>query len=151
MVRKVFFLLMILCIGGCSQEEISKSETGCFQKSFLESFTLQSGQCVSLQELPDKTFTLLKLGSAKKEKQVVPAATIAYSLKEINSYQEWFDVSINEDYQQEGTSFSGRFHIVADGNVSYTVFVDNIEFTETATEYIFKKVTLRFSEYDPEY
>lgn len=152
MMKKIFFLAMILCICGCSTEEVTtQGKMDCFQKSFMEPFTMEPGQCVNLKEWPDKTFTLLKIESAKKQKQTVPAATIAYSLEEINSFQEWFDVSINEDYQEEGTSFSGRFRIIADGNVSYTVFVDDIEFTETETEYIFKKLTLRFSEYDPEY
>ena len=112
---------------------------------------MKPGQCVRLKELPNKTFTLLKIGSATKQKQTVPVATIAYNLKEVNFSQEWHDIMIYEDYQEEGTSFSGRFRITADGNVPYTVFVDNIEFTETETEYIFKSLTLRFSEYDPEY
>lgn len=149
--KKPFFLILILCIFGCTKEEVAETEIACFQKAFLEPFTMEPGQCVTLKELPDKTFTLLRLGSAKKEDLFVPAAPIAYSLQEISFYQEWGDISINEDYQQEGTSFSGRFHITADGNVPYTVFIDDIEFTETETEYIFHKLTLRFSEYDPEF
>lgn len=143
---------MGLVIWGCSGEEVTEHQNkACLEKSFMESFTMEPGQCVTLQELPDKTFTLLKIEPAKKQKQTVPAAVFGYQLQEVNSFQEWLDVMIHEDYQQEGTSFSGRFRITADGNVPYTVFVDDIEFTETETEYIFTKVTLRFSEYDPEY
>lgn len=147
---------MVLCICGCTGEEVTtQNNAACLQKSFMESFSMVPGQCVTLQELPNKTFTLLKIDSAKKRKQWVPAATIAYSFKEENFSQEWYDITIDEDYQLEGTSFSGRFHITAndndDGYVRYTIFVDDIEFTETETEYIFKKLTVRFSEYDPEY
>ncbi len=144
---------MILGIYGCTGEEVTDPDKKqvCLHKKFQEAFTMEPGQCVTIQEFPNKTFTLLKLSSFTKQKQTVPSATIAYSIQEVDSYQEWFDVMILEDYQEDGTSFSGRFRIIVDGNVSYTVFVDKIDFVETETEYIFKKVTLRFSEYDPEY
>ena len=144
---------MVLGICGCVGEDLinPEKELICLHKKFQEPFTMEPGQCVTLQEFPNKTFSLLKLGSFEKQYLTVPSATIAYSIQEVDSYQEWFDVSINEDYQEEGPSFSGRFHIVVNGNVPYTIFVDKIEFIETETEYIFKKVTLRFSEHDPEY
>ena len=144
---------MVLGICGCAGEDLidPEKEEVCLDKKFQESFTMEPGQCVTLQEFPTKTFTFLKLSSSEKRELWVPSATIAYSIQEVDSYQEVFDVMISEDYQEEGTSFSGRFHIILDGNVPYTIFVDKIDFTETETEYIFKKVTLRFSEYDPEY
>ena len=117
----------------------------------MESFTLEPGQCVTLQELPNKTFTLLQLGTFEKQENTVPAASIGYSFKEENSFQEWFNIFIYEDYEEDGISFSGRFHYIVDGNIFYTIYVDKIEFTETETEYIFQKLTVRFVEYDPEY
>lgn len=144
---------VVLCAFGCTSEEVSNPDQklGCLHKEFLKPFTIEPGQCVTLQEWPDKTFTLLNLGSAEKREYTVPSATIGYSFKEENSYQEWFDVSIDEDYQEEGITFSGRFHIIVDDNVPYTIYVDDIEFTETETEYIFKKLTVRFADHDPEY
>lgn len=151
--KNIIILMFVFCIYGCTKEELPKlePELACYTKSFMESFTLEPGQCVEFKELPDKTFTLLELGTFEKQENTVPHASIGYSFKELNSYQEWFDIFIYEDYEKDVTSFSGRFHFIVDGNVSYTIYVDNIEFAETETEYIFKKITFRFGEYDPEY
>lgn len=151
--KRLFFLLLTITICACTgdDEKSLEQEEVCLHKEFMESFTIEPGQCVTLKELPNKTFTLLKLDSFEKRESTVPHATIAYGLEEENSYFETMSEFIYEDYMEDGTSFSGRIHIVVDGNVDYTIYVDNIEFTETETEYTFQSLTVRFADYDPEY
>lgn len=151
--KRIFFLIMVCGVFGCKSEDVpgAEQEVSCFDKSFLEAVSIEPGQCVSLQEFPDKTFTLLELGSFEKQELWVPAASISYSIIEENSFQEWYNILIYEDHENEGISFSGRFHFIVDENVRYTVYVDNIEFSETETAYIFERMTVRFAEYDPEW
>ena len=67
-----------------------------------------------------------------------------------NTTFEFSNGQVQEDYQTEGTSFSGRVY-VGINNIEYTIFFDNIEFTETETEFIFHKATIRFGYYDSEF
>ncbi|MDT7827140.1 hypothetical protein RQM65_00490 [Pricia sp. S334] len=80
----------------------------------------------------------------------MPHAAISARLDEENVTWEFHTGMVYEDYMLEGTTFSGRVH-TGINNVEYTIFFDGIEFTETETEFIFHKATIRFGYYDYEF
>ncbi|MBI6117861.1 hypothetical protein [Salegentibacter maritimus] len=145
------FIISFLTACDSGNDELEEPEQNCLNKKFGETFVFEPGQCVELEELPNKYFSLNSIGSAEKRPSNVPHAIVAYSIAEENAYTDNAEEYIYEDYVNDGISFSGRIHFVVDGNIFYTMYVDDIEFTETETEYIFHKLTVKFGEFDPKY
>jgi len=138
---------------GCSKSDDNKEESSaCLNKNFLESFIIKPNDCVIFNDNPDMTFTFLGFEPyTKSGESNIPQTSISGILAEDNFVWEFVNAGvILEDYQTEGISFSGRVHIGIN-NVAYTVFFDNIEFTETQTQFIFHKSTVRFGFYDSEF
>lgn len=147
----LIFILGLLISCKSDDDTLNELELNCLQKKFGETFIFEPGQCVELKELPNKYFSLNSISSAKKEPSNVPYAEVAYSITEEDAYFDTIGVYIYEDYINDGISFSGRIHFSVNGNVPYTMYVDDVEFTETETEYIFHSLRVRFGEFDPEY
>ena len=155
--KKVSYLILLICITSCSNNDDNNIDDNneemsiCLEKNFLESFVIEPNDCVIFNDNPNMTFTFLGFESYTKTHPTnVPHARISARLVEENDTWEFHTGMIYEDYELEGTSFSGRVH-TGINNVSYTIFFDDIEFTETETQIIFHKATIRFGYYDSEF
>ncbi|TPV33919.1 hypothetical protein FJ651_07105 [Paucihalobacter ruber] len=151
--KNIISAILIITILSCStnNEEINEEVVNCLEIAFLESTVIKENDCLTFSDRPGLEFTLLKLGNyTKTHPNNVPYARISGRLIVENAMHEFDFAQIDEDYQTDGTSFSGRIH-TGINNVDYTIFFDHIEFTETATEFIFHNATIRFGYYDPEF
>lgn len=145
----IFALVLLSCSNNNSEDD--ETEAMCMQQEFQRNFTIEPGQCVNFDIFPDKTFNLLNIESFQKTPGTVPAASIEYSLEEKRSYYHTVDILIYEDYQEDGITFSGSFTIIVNDNERYTVFVEEIEFSETESQFIFHSLSIRLDDYSPEY
>ncbi|OIQ23058.1 hypothetical protein [Lacinutrix sp. MedPE-SW] len=151
--KKFLVLLLLITFFSCSDDETETIEqsANCLEIAFLESTVIEPNDCLTFSDKPDFEFTFLGFENyTKSHPNNVPHAGISGRLVEGSSTFEFYNGQISEDYETEGTSFSGRVH-TGINNVDYTIFFDNIEFTETETEFIFNKATIRFGYYDSEF
>jgi hypothetical protein len=150
--KKISYIILLLFILGCSKsEENNDNNANCLEKNFLETFIVEPGDCFIFSDNPDMTFIFLGFESYTiTHPSNIPHARISARLEEENVTWEFHTGMVYEDHELEGTSFSGRVH-TGINNVDYTIFFDNIEFTETETEFIFHRATIRFGYYDSEF
>ena len=146
--RKIPYLIFLLIVAACSND---KDGSRCLTKNFLDSFVVKPNDCVVFADNPDMTFTFLGFEPyTKTHPNNVPHAKISARLEEGTVLTEFYSGMVYEDIIAEGTSFSGRVHAGINAK-KYTIFFDDIEFTETETQFIFHKATIRFGNYDYEY
>lgn len=146
--RKILYFILIPLLLACSDD---KDGSKCLKKNFLDSILIKPNDCVVFNDNPDLTFTFLGIEPyTKTHPNNVPHAKISARLQEGNSIVEFYSGMVYEDIIAEGTSFSGRVH-AGINNKKYTIFFDDIEFTETETQFIFHRATIRFGDYDYEY
>ncbi len=150
--KKISYIILLFLILGCSKSEDNNEENAtCLKKDFLEAFIVEPNDCFIFNDNPDMTFTFLGFEPYTKiAPNFIPHARISARLEEENFTLEFSTGMVYEDNELEGTSFTGRVH-TGINNVSYTIFFDNIEFTETETEFIFHRATIRFGYYDSEF
>lgn len=144
------YLIILLLLMGCSKRDTNEESSICLDKSFLESFLIEPNDCVVFRDDPEITFTLLKFEPyTKTHSHNSPHADISIRFEAENASFESSSGMVYEDIELDGTSFSGRVHS-GFKNINYTIFFDNIEFTETETQIIFHRATIRFGYYDSE-
>ncbi len=147
--KKTPFLILFLLILSCSKSDentfdLAKESSICLEKNFMESFDIEPNDCFVFSENTDMTFTFLGFEAyTKYGVNNIPHAKISARLAEENFVFEFYTGMIYEDNELEGTSFSGKIN-TGINNVEYTIFFDNIKFTETETQFIFHKATIRF-------
>lgn len=151
--REILTLALLITFLSCSKndEENNEPSYNCIEITFLESTIVEENDCLTFSDR--EGFELKFLGFenyTKTHPNNVPHARISGRLVEGNSTFEFYDGLVHEDYETDGTSFSGRVH-TGINNTNYTIFFDNIEFTETETEFIFHRATIRFGYYDSEF
>ena len=152
MKRNILSLILITTILSCSNNDNEGNEQSisCLEISFLEPIIIKENDCLTFSDKPDFEFTFLGFENyTKTHPNNVPNARISARLIEGNSTFEFYNGLVHEDSQTAGTSFSGKVH-TGINNIDYTIFFDNIEFTETETEFVFHKATIRFGYYDSE-
>ena len=152
MAKKIYLLLTLLTITACSQNDDEDQESAiCLDSNFLQTLEVEPGDCFVFSDNPDLKFTFLGFEPyTKTHPNNVPHAMISARLEEANATFEFYNGMVYEDHELAGTTFTGRVH-TGINNVEYTLFFDNIEFTETETEFIFHRATLRFGYYDSEF
>jgi hypothetical protein len=151
--RKILTLVLLITFLSCSEnnEESNEQSFDCAEIAFLESTIIEENDCLTFSDRQGFKFTFLGFENyTKTHPNNVPHARISARLVEGNSTFEFYDGLVDEDYEIDGTSFSGRVH-TGINNTDYTIFFDNIEFTETETEFIFHRATIRFGYYDSEF
>jgi len=151
--RKILALVLLITFLSCSESDEKSDEQSydCAKIAFLESTIVEENDCLTFSDMEGFKFTFLGFENyTKTHPNNVPHARISARLAEGNSTFEFYNGLVHEDYETEGTSFSGRVH-TGINNTDYTIFFDNIEFTETDTEFIFHRATIRFGYYDSEF
>lgn len=146
------YLIILLLVVGCSKsdDKVEEESSNCLNKNFLESFLIEPGDCVVFRDYPEMTFTILEFEPyTKTHPNDIPHARISARLEDENASFEFSTGMVYEDIELDGTSFSGRVE-TGFKNIRYTIFFDNIEFTETETQFIFHKASIRFGYYDLE-
>lgn len=144
------YLMILLLLMGCSKSNTKEESTMCLDKSFLESFLIEPNECVVFRDSPEMTFTILAFEPyTKTHPSNLPHANISIRFEAENASFESSSGMVHEDIELDGTSFSGRVH-TGFKNINYTIFFDNIEFTETETQFIFHRASIRFGYYDSE-
>ncbi|WP_435138280.1 hypothetical protein [Formosa sp. A9] len=155
--RKILTLALLIPVLSCSEsneqnnEESNEQIYDCTEIAFLESTIIEKNDCLTFSDREGFEFTFLGFENyTKTHSSNVPHAKISARLFEGNTTFEFYDSLVHEDYETDGTSFSGRVH-TGINNTNYTIFFDNIEFTETETEFIFHRATIRFGYYESEF
>ncbi len=143
MIRIKSFLLLIssICILSCSSSDNEEDSSNCFTKDAEESFEMEPSQCVVITENPDMTLVLIGFENHIKSDNNVYETIVTVRLEEPNFTWETPHV-IMDDPETEIIKFTGLIQTGINDD-SYTIYVDNIEFTETETEFIFYNATIR--------
>lgn len=150
--KKTAFLLILLLALGCSKSDDSQEEISvCLEKNFQETFVMEPNDCFTFTDRPGLTFTFLGFEPYTKTHSSNEAhAVISTRLEEGNETYEFFGSMVYAGADLENPLFSGPVNTGVK-KVSYTIFFENIEFTETATQFIFHRATVRFGYYDSEF
>lgn len=140
---KFFYLLLIItsllgCTNGSEPEEKSME---CFMKNSMESFVIEPNQCVIISENPDMKLVLVGFKNLNKSGDMINETTVTVRLEEPNFTWETPHV-IQDDPNTEIIKFTGEI-LTGINSDSYTIYVDDIGFTETESEFIFHNATLR--------
>ena len=150
--RIIMSLLVIIVVFSCSKDDnkTNQQTSNCLHVAFLESIIIEPNDCFSFTDRAGLEFTFLEFENyTKTHPNNSPFAGISARLTEANTEFTFYNGQVHEDHITEGIQFNGRVH-TAVNNVEYTLFFDNIEFTETETQFIFHKATIRFGYYDSE-
>ncbi|WP_242203254.1 hypothetical protein [Aestuariivivens insulae] len=107
----------------------------------MESFVMEPGQCVIISENPDMKLVLIGFENHIKSNDMTYKTTVTVRLEELNFTWETLH-EIKDDPDTEIIKFTGEI-LTGINEDSYAIFVDDIEFTETETEFIFHKATIR--------
>ena len=140
--KSIFLLFLSLAFLGCSSSSDDKEESSeCLYKTSMESFEMEPGQCVIISENPDMTLVLVAIEKHIKSANTNYEATVTVRLEETNFTWETPHI-IKDDPNTETIDFKGEI-LTGINKDSYAIYIDNIEFTETETEFIFHKATIR--------
>jgi len=134
------FLVIIILFTGCTSDEENHEEFAeCFTKASMESFLIEPGECVIISENPDMQLVLVKIENHIKTHENYKTI-VTVRLEETDF--SWETPHEIRDDSNDAIKFSG---IIGTGinEDQYTIYVDNIEFTETETEFIFHRATFR--------
>ncbi|WCO00246.1 hypothetical protein [Psychroserpens ponticola] len=144
--KRLFFLFLILSIS-CSKSDDSKEGIPeCQEKMFLESFIAEPNDCFIFLDDPVMTFIFVRINPfTKTDFNNIPHAEIFVSIF-IDDFTWEFLHTIYEDSEMNGNSFSGLVNGGINDNI-YTIYFDEIEFTETETQFIFHRATIRLEKY----
>ncbi|RXJ45775.1 hypothetical protein [Gelidibacter gilvus] len=150
--KKTAYLLILLLTLGCSKSDDTQEEVSvCLEKNFLETFVVEPNDCFTFKDRPGLTFTFLGFEPyTKTHPSNGPHAIISTRLEEGNETYEYFGSMVYAGHDRENPIFSGPVNTGVK-KISYTIFFDTIEFTETATQFIFHRATVRFGYYDSEF
>ncbi|WP_166960638.1 hypothetical protein [Yeosuana marina] len=135
------FLIAILFLGCTSNSEDKEESVDCFNKASMESFEIEPGQCVVITENPDMKLVLVGFENHFKSINKIYKTTVTVRLEEPNfTWETLHEIEDNPD--TDIIKFSGEIR-TGINNDSYTIYIDNIDYTETETEFIFHKATIR--------
>ena len=145
--KKLFFIIILILTISCSKNDDSNEEMAlCQEKDFLETFIVEPNDCFIFDD-PLMTFTFVSFDDyTKTDLDETPYTRIIASIL-IDDLTWQFPHDIYEDTESEGTSFSGFVNAGINDNI-YTIHFDEIEFTETETQYIFHRATIRLEKYE---
>ena len=135
------FLIAILFLGCTSNSEDKEESVECFTKASMESFEIEPGQCVIITENPDMKLVLVGFENHFKSNNKIYKTTVTVRLEEPNFKWETLH-EIQDDPDTDIIKFTGEIR-TGINNDSYTIYIDNIDYTETETEFIFHKTTIR--------
>lgn len=138
---KVIVAFMLLLYGCSSGSDNNEESVECFTKASMESFEMEPGQCVVIAENPDMKLILVGFENQIKSENNSYETTVTVRLEEPNFSWETPHI-IRDDPNTAIIQFTGVI-LTGINNDSYTIYIDNIEFTETETEFIFHKATIR--------
>lgn len=149
--RKLFFLTILIIATSCSKNDDNADlpTPTCQEKVFSEPFIAAPNDCFIFIDDPIMTFTLVSFEPFTKTvsdsipyvENKIPYARIRASIF-IDDLTWEFPHKIYEDYKMDGTSFSGFINAGINKN-TYTIYFDEIEFTETPTQFIFHRAKIR--------
>lgn len=146
--RNSLLLLLIFVCLGCSTSTEEETQGQCLNQRFSESFEILPGQCVSFADKPDLFFQFEMLEPDEKT-HYLPVARVGATIAREDWSWTFYTGMVYEDVESEGIQFSGPVH-TGWNEERYTIFFEDIEFTETATHYIFHKARIHFKPYDEE-
>lgn len=146
--KRLFFLTILIIAISCSKSDDNANTPTppCQEKIFSESFIAAPNDCFIFIDDPIMTFTLVSFEPFTKTASdsipnKIPYAEIRASIF-IDDLTWEFPHKIYEDYEMDGTSFSGFINAGINKNI-YTIYFDEIEFTETPTQFVFHRATIR--------
>lgn len=135
------FLFIIIIYGCTSGSDDTVEFIECFTRASMETFEMEPGECIIIAENPDMALVLVGFENHIKSDNSIYETTVTVRLEEPNFTWETPHV-IHDDPNTDIIKFTGEI-LTGINNDSYTIYVDNIEFTETETEFIFHKATIR--------
>ncbi len=153
--KRLFFLTILIIATSCSKSDDNTNipTPPCQEKVFSEAFIAAPNDCFIFIDDPIMTFTLVSFEPFTKNvsdsipyasdsiPNKIPYAAIRASIF-IDDLTWEFPHKIYEDYKLDGTSFSGFINAGINKN-TYTIYFDEIEFTETLTQFIFHRAKIR--------
>ena len=135
-------LLIVLSFLSCVENsEVNNQTSSCYSKSSLENFEMALSDCVVIIENPDMTLILVEIQNQIKSDNLPYNTIVTVRLEEENFSWET-PHNIIDDPNTETIDFSGEIRTGINED-QYTIYIDDIEFTETATELIFHSISLR--------
>ncbi|WP_345275526.1 hypothetical protein [Litoribaculum gwangyangense] len=140
--KSICLLFLSLAFLGCSTNSDNNEESSeCFYKNSMESFEIEPGQCVIISENPDMTLVFVSIENHVKSNNTDYFTTVTVRLEETNFTWET-PHEIHDNPNTEAIDFKGEI-LTGINEDSYAIYVDNIEFTEKETEFIFHKALVR--------
>jgi hypothetical protein len=145
--NRLFFITILTLIFSCSKSDDNNDEMSvCEEKDFLETFIVEPNDCFIFDD-PLMTFTFVSFDNfTKTNLDETPYARIIAKIL-IDDLSWEFPHKIYEDTESDGSSFLGFVNAGINDNI-YTIHFDEIEFTETETQYIFHRAIIRLEKYE---
>lgn len=144
--KNCLLLLLAGFILGCSTPVEEEPQSQCLEKRFGESFFILPGQCVSFADKPDLFFRFEVMEPDEKS-HYLPVARVGATIAGDDWSWTFYTGMVYEDAESEGIQFKGPVH-TGWNEERYTIFFEDIEFTETPTQYVFHKARIHFLPYD---
>jgi len=138
--KSISLLILTVFFGCASDSEIQEEVIECFTKASMQSFVMEPGECVIIAENPDMQLVLVGFKNHTKTSETYET-TITVRLEETNFTWET-PHDIQDDPNTEEIKFT-KVIVTGINEDTYTIYVDDIEFTETETQLIFHRATLR--------
>gem|GEM_PF-7092458 len=139
--KNLLYLAILVLVTSCSNNDDADVNAGCLEKDYLESYIAEPNDCF-LYEDPAMTFTFVGFDDfTKSEFEEVPYAIVWVRIL-IDDFSWEFPHTIYDDTDTAGFSFTGNVTGGFNEHL-YTIYFDEIEFTETETAFIFHRATLR--------
>ncbi|HUH28446.1 hypothetical protein [Gelidibacter sp.] len=150
--KNLTYLFILLLIFGCSKsDDPNEGISVCLEKKFLETFVMEPNDCFTFKDRPGMTFTFLGFEPyTKSHPNNGPHAIISTRLEEGNETYDYYASMVYAGHDRDNPLFSGPVHTGVK-KVRYTIFFENIDFTETETQFIFHRATVRFGYYYSEF
>lgn len=146
-------IFLVLTVLSCSQED----EQACVEAELLEPATIEVNQCLKINDInyPDLEYEILGFENYVKRDGFRPQVWFSHRLTFQKSSATNYRSQIGSNPNSDELIFDGRVTIsilnpeYKNSNICFSIYFDNVEFTETETEFIFHRATVRVARRDP--